>query len=168
LESETSKPAESLFSKPLPPQVSATAQTPVATFAQATDDLWESAMAECTSEQRKAGLWARCFAETDGDENKAQARYIKHRVAEEQQRVEDERQAALLATLAQAKRDAEQIAKDQALADSMRDKGYCPNCSGVVFLDAVGCVYCKAVFGGNSLWKPREYKPALHRKSLGA
>jgi hypothetical protein len=61
------KPAEAWVSKSLPTQASAAVQPPVATITHGTDDLWEAAMAECNSGQRKASLWARCFAETDGD-----------------------------------------------------------------------------------------------------
>lgn len=44
-------------------------------------DLWASAMAEVENLQsRDAGLWAKCYAEADGDESKAKASYIKARV----------------------------------------------------------------------------------------
>ncbi len=42
--------------------------------------LWEMAIDELDSENRKKGLWAKCFAEADGDENKAKANYLKQRV----------------------------------------------------------------------------------------
>lgn len=45
-------------------------------------DPWASAMAEVENlQQRDAGLWAKCFAEADGDEPRAKAAYIKVRVA---------------------------------------------------------------------------------------
>ena len=44
------------------------------------DKLWEMAIEEFDGENRKKGLWAKCFAEVDGDENKAKANYLKQRV----------------------------------------------------------------------------------------
>jgi hypothetical protein len=38
---------------------------------------WELALQEFNSENRNAGLWAQCFSDCDGDENKAKARYLK-------------------------------------------------------------------------------------------
>lgn len=43
-------------------------------------DPWASAMAEVEdAQQRDAGLWAKCFAEADGEESRAKASYIKVR-----------------------------------------------------------------------------------------
>ena len=41
-------------------------------------DKWESASRELAS-NRNEGLWAKCFVEADGDENKAKAAYLKYR-----------------------------------------------------------------------------------------
>jgi hypothetical protein len=46
------------------------------------DKFWEMAIEEFDGESRKKGLWAKCFAEADGDENKAKASYLKQRVVE--------------------------------------------------------------------------------------
>jgi hypothetical protein len=43
--------------------------------------LW-AAVAKEFDEERRSGLWAQVFSESDGDERKAQARYLKHRFAE--------------------------------------------------------------------------------------
>lgn len=44
-------------------------------------DVWADALAEVENvETRNAGLWAKCFAESDGDEARAKAAYIKNRV----------------------------------------------------------------------------------------
>lgn len=144
---------------------SAQAQAKQAPIALATDDLWENAMAECISEQRKAGLWARCFAETDGDESKAQARYIKHRVAQEQQRLIDAQSAAELLQLEQAKRDAISAEQSRLDLDSKRIKGYCPNCMNTVYMDSESCPTCKAIFGENSSYKPREIPEKIREHS---
>ena len=44
------------------------------------NDAWQTALNESESSARDNGLWAKCFAEADGDEAKAKARYIKYRV----------------------------------------------------------------------------------------
>lgn len=43
------------------------------------EDYWESASLEFNSDARKQGLWAKCFSEADGDENKAKALYLRVR-----------------------------------------------------------------------------------------
>lgn len=44
------------------------------------DSQYEQALSEVTNGKQQAGLWARCLVETDGDKDKATARYIKQRV----------------------------------------------------------------------------------------
>ena len=44
------------------------------------ESLYAQAAAELESDNRDEGLWAKCFAESDGDENKAKAQYLKIRV----------------------------------------------------------------------------------------
>lgn len=44
------------------------------------ESLYAKAAEELESGQRNDGLWARCFAESSGDETKAKARYIQKRV----------------------------------------------------------------------------------------
>jgi hypothetical protein len=43
------------------------------------EELYAQAAAELEDGNRDEGLWAKCFAECDGEENKAKARYIKTR-----------------------------------------------------------------------------------------
>ncbi|MBU3588520.1 hypothetical protein [Polynucleobacter sp. 80A-SIGWE] len=45
------------------------------------DDAWEMALNEFNSANRNEGLWAKCFANNHGDENKAKADYLKEVVA---------------------------------------------------------------------------------------
>lgn len=45
------------------------------------DELYALASAEFNSENRDKGLWAKCFADSDGDENKAKALYLRIRVS---------------------------------------------------------------------------------------
>lgn len=45
------------------------------------NDIWAKALTEAESpDLRDAGLWARCFAESNGDEAKAKAAYVKAKV----------------------------------------------------------------------------------------
>jgi hypothetical protein len=44
------------------------------------NDFYLKAMAELDHGQQDKGLWARCFAEADGDDSKAKAAYIRRRV----------------------------------------------------------------------------------------
>lgn len=46
------------------------------------EKLYAQALREFESDNRNEGLYAKCFAEADGDEDKAKARYIKNRVNE--------------------------------------------------------------------------------------
>lgn len=43
---------------------------------------WEMAVYELNNNTRNEAVWARLFSETDGDENKTKARYLKYRVDE--------------------------------------------------------------------------------------
>ena len=45
--------------------------------------IWLQMTKEAASSKRRAGLWARCFAQADGDENKAIAYYVTERVRQE-------------------------------------------------------------------------------------
>ena len=44
------------------------------------EELYAKVAAELHGGNREEGLWAKCFAECDGDENKAKALYLKARV----------------------------------------------------------------------------------------
>lgn len=46
------------------------------------DLYWDNALKEFESANRVSSLWAKCFADSNGDENKAKALYIKLRVAQ--------------------------------------------------------------------------------------
>ena len=64
--------------------VAASASVPVKTE-EADEQLWASALNEFEGTDRRAGLWARAYAHTDGNEAQAKARYLKQRVAELQE-----------------------------------------------------------------------------------
>jgi hypothetical protein len=46
------------------------------------NDLWEMALNEFEGDERKKGLWAKLYAENDGDESKIKVMYLKTRVKE--------------------------------------------------------------------------------------
>ena len=95
------------------------------------NDIWAKALTEAESpDLRNPGLWAKCFAEADGDEGKAKAAYVKLRVAEE----------APSAPASSAKLPGKIL-------------GYCPNCNYELSMNADACSNCKAIFGSND-WKP--------------
>ena len=93
------------------------------------NEAWASALAEVESEGRDAGLWARCFAESNGDESKSKAIYVKARVQGESPQ-----------------------------AESVAELGFCPNCVFQCSFDARACPNCKADFVGGG-WKPVNVRP---------
>lgn len=46
------------------------------------EELWERALTELEGRNRRAGLWARAFAESGGDAAAAKAAYLRLRVAQ--------------------------------------------------------------------------------------
>ncbi|MBV7418461.1 hypothetical protein KW830_08325 [Comamonas sp. CMM03] len=101
---------------------------------------WAEALKEAEdSAARDPNLWAQCFAESDGDEGKARALYVKRRM-----NAADADPAPAPAP-----------AKAPATAPT---SGWCPNCISECKLDASTCQMCGADFmtGG---WKPTPYKP---------
>lgn len=63
------------------PQINATADLQrVNTAASTEEDHWATAMTELESGQRRPGVWAKAYAEADGDETKATVAYLKARV----------------------------------------------------------------------------------------
>ena len=54
--------------------------TPMPLSSSTEEDFWATAMAEVETGQRRPGVWAKAFAESDGDETKAKVAYLKARV----------------------------------------------------------------------------------------
>ena len=54
--------------------------TPMPLSSSTEEDFWATAMAEVEAGQRRPGVWAKAFAENDGDETKAKVSYLKVRV----------------------------------------------------------------------------------------
>ena len=98
-------------------------------------DIWADALKEAESpETRNAGLWAKCFAEADGDEAKARAAYIKAKVA------------------------AVNPPASQPAPQARNDRGWCPACHAPIDLDALYCSACSSNLTANHL-RPLKYKP---------
>lgn len=93
------------------------------------NDDWAAALAEAENPAvRDAGLWAKCFAEADGDEAKAMAAYVRAKVAPAP-------------------------APPHAPKPPGKILGYCPSCNYELSMNAEACPNCKALFG-NDGWKP--------------
>lgn len=89
---------------------------------EAETDYWEIASDECEGENRKKGLWAKCFSEADGDENKAKAKYLKLRVIE----------------LKSGNKDETQVIQNQAKPTTIS----CPKCHTTNVRARDNCVTC--------------------------
>lgn len=96
------------------------------------------------------GLWTRLFADTDGDEQKTKARYIKHRAEKliAVQRAHMVAQATLRAEVESKLQHEKQLAIDGLSLKT----GRCPNsrCEAIIPLTSASCPQCRADF---SLWK---------------
>lgn len=124
------------------------------------DHHWAQTLAELESGGRQAGLWARCFAEAQGNESLARANYLTARARQ----LADQHRAQILKTQQaeeQAKRDAEtaRLAAEQRRYDLL-PKGHCPSCNEVILLSAQECLKCRAVFTPGSAWKVLPIKGA--------
>jgi len=82
------------------------------------EDLFAMAHAECQSESRRPGLWAKCIGESLGEENKAEAFYINYRA----QQLIDERQQQIKA-YDNSKRAYEELCRSRVFRLFS-----CPNC----------------------------------------
>lgn len=100
-------------------------------------DIWAEALNEAENpELRNGGLWARSFAQADGDENKAKAAYIRSRVQELE-------------------------AADANIPPPPVKKasGWCPNCQTECAIDSTECPKCRSSFASDSIYKLLDRKP---------
>ena len=106
------------------------------------EEFWSSALAEFDSTARRPGLWARAFAEAQGNEAVAKANYLRYRASE----LEEAHQL----------QDAERQ-RELAQATQLTAQGTCPNpsCKAVIPLSGQECPKCGATFGGESGWSVR-------------
>lgn len=116
----------------------------------ASEEIWSRAKAEFDGPNRRAGPWARAYAESNGDEAKAQASYLRQRASEMHRDL-----LAELEALAAHEKQGELDAAQRAYAS--QPKGYCPNCSATVLMAAAHCK-CGATFdGAEGSWRPISY-----------
>ena len=124
------------------------------------DQYWAQALAELESGGRKSGLWARSFAEAQGNESLAQANYLSLRA---RQLADEHHEQIVKAQQAreQAKKDAAnaRLAEEQRQYDSL-PKGRCPSCDAVILMAAQECPKCRALFATGSAWKVLPIKDA--------
>lgn len=85
-------------------------------------DVWAKALKEAESpELRDPNLWARSFAEADGDDAKARAAYVKAKVAGTQ---------------------------EAPSRQSHPRRGYCPSCGDEIDMESTYCTGCHSKLGG--------------------
>lgn len=117
------------------------------------EHIWSAAISEFDGPSRRPGLWARAFAEAQGNEPAAKANYLRYRASElwqehealreqEQRKAEAAMSAAAFAHLSVAQR-----------AYAALPKGICPSCEAAVLpLTADTCPKCEAMFGHSGGW----------------
>jgi hypothetical protein len=112
------------------------------------EELWAIAAAEVDSSARRAGLWAKAFAEAQANEALAKANYLKWRVAQLQQEDAKRKQGAEAARLA-----TEEQQRQAAFNERAQEKGQCSNCARTVSVVEITCPFCTASFSDDSLYR---------------
>jgi len=140
-----------------------------------TEACWSVAFSEFESPARRTGLWAKSFAESDGNEAVAKAAYLRTRASELQ--AENETTAAALEAAvieAARKQGAEETAVDAERKQATKEaetrrveeayaalpKGKCPNekCGAIIPLNSQACPKCCALFEFGAIWKVKPIK----------
>lgn len=107
------------------------------------NNLWEIGVDEFDGVSRKKGLWAKAFAEADGDENKAKANYLKVRVAELKLEVSKDTQKIKNNVVVQAQNiDTPQKEENSNLNSKEEGTINCPMCRMVNFWGRNNCLSC--------------------------
>lgn len=117
------------------------------------EENWKQAVEEFEGNRRREGLWGKSFAEANGNEAVAKAKYLQVRAAEFTEA--DWAAAQETARVAEAKRLAEEEAVRLAAQREYdaKPKGICPSCKGTILLNAIECPKCHATFGEGAVWK---------------
>lgn len=77
----TKTDSNKVFTQQASPQINTIAGlSPTNSAASTDEDHWATAMTELESGQRRTGVWAKAYAEADGEETKAKVAYLKARV----------------------------------------------------------------------------------------
>lgn len=113
---------------------------------------WANAIAEFEGSSRRPGLWAKCYAEAQGDEVKAKVSYLNARVDE--LKVEDEQRVLDVFHAREVAAEEAHLAglTAEQRAYELQPKGACPNCGTVCPLMSKSCPKCKASFEQDSGW----------------
>jgi hypothetical protein len=126
---------------------------PISASQTVNDEMWKQALEEYESNARRAGLWARLFAEVQGNEALAKANYLAYRAQELHEEFKfalSERKRTEVHLLGEAERAKEiELQREHELAA----KGKCPNCNEIILLASKSCTKCTALFEGTSTWK---------------
>ena len=148
-------------------QVSAPSQPPALTRATngSIDDavkekIWAYAFQEYDSSKRRPGLYARCYAASDGNEAAIKVAYLKCRVhelehlyvdaqAKKEQKAKELRDAQAYATALGVR----QVEQARWRAEAAAPRGRCPMCDDVIELSSKKCPYCQALLDENAAWK---------------
>lgn len=130
------------------------------------EQFWAIALAECNQQNMRPGLWAKAFAESQGQEALAKAHYMRLRATQLQveHMFRQEQEVAHKKTVEQAEiAQQQELEAEQAIAlanmnederlEALRPKGRCPNCSAIINADSENCSHCKADFGSGSKWQ---------------
>lgn len=97
-----SEPAEPM-QQPLPPVIEVTQEVkPAHAVQEISDASWSASLGEFDGPHRQAGLWARVFSESNGDENRAKATYLRVRAGQIEQQALSATQETDRAHLAQS------------------------------------------------------------------
>lgn len=101
---------------------------------------WAKALAESENPNlRDAGLWAKCFVESEGSEIKARVAYVKQKMA-----------------------DIKPVMPSPPSVQ--RETGYCPNCNYELLVTAEACPKCKAIFDEKG-WSPTKTREGNSRNA---
>jgi hypothetical protein len=130
------------------------------------EKFWDQALQECNDQKMRPGLWARAFADSNGQDAVAKANYLRlrasqlqnqYKLSQDQEKAEKERvrQVALAEQQALETEEAAVLAKmsDAERIETLEPKGRCPNCSAVIKLNSKNCSHCNAIFGDDSAWR---------------
>ena len=119
---QATKPNQANQIMPTSADTAATTQAILVTGQHPTDeDLWAQALSEIENGNKRPGLWAQAFSLSDGDDQKARAKYLQFRadqlIAERNLAIaEQHRRAQKLLAAEQATQDAEQRRREEEAA----------------------------------------------------
>lgn len=117
------------------------------------DHFWEQAANEIDNNQKKSGLWAKCFAESNGDEAKAKAAYLKTRFLQLKDIAESDRLKAAAEIQAKKERELNELREAERIA-RLGLPALCPKCKGEIRTTTEACFHCNSWLGKGSDLKP--------------